>query len=68
LIYFNPSRPIKIKTNISEFVISGILSQPIDKQLTSNPPIYEKSKGDNFKNLDSGKSSHLTIEKESKYS
>jgi hypothetical protein len=68
LIHFNPNKSIKIETNTSKFAITGILSQPINKQSTSNPSIYRKLKNDNFKNLNLGKSWYLTIEKKSKHS
>jgi hypothetical protein len=67
LIHFNSNRSIRIEINISEFAIAGILSQLIDKQLTSNLLIYRKLKNDNSENLNPERLSHLTIKKKSKY-
>jgi hypothetical protein len=67
LIYFNPNKPIKIEIDISEFAIARILSQSINKQSMNNVPVYKKLKSDDPKNLDSGRLSHLTIKKKSKY-
>jgi hypothetical protein len=37
LIHFKPDRQIKIKINISDFAIIGILSQSEDGQIISSP-------------------------------
>jgi hypothetical protein len=37
LIHFKSDRPIKVETDILDFVIAGMLSQLEDKQIISSP-------------------------------